>query len=232
MALVKFGGGVVDARGSIGGTTFSKNRYGQYMRARTTPVNPDTDRQGEVRTAVQFLAPYWSSTLTAAQRAAWEVYAAAITRTNKLGEQIKLTGYNHFMRCNIIRVQNDELPLGNGPVVLLLPPGDPAFAVVVDEAGQQISVTYNDAFDWCTSTFGVLYVSMSIPHAGGVSYIGGPYRIAGHINGVDPGGVASPQVMDVPFPVAEGQVVKCVARIGENDGRLSDPFQDIVDVVA
>ncbi|GAI27992.1 unnamed protein product, partial [marine sediment metagenome] len=56
MALVQYGGGVLDARGSIGGQVHSKNRFGSYIRARTTPVNPQTNRQDAVRVAVSSLS--------------------------------------------------------------------------------------------------------------------------------------------------------------------------------
>ena len=97
MALVQYGGGVLDARGSIGGQVHSKNRFGNYIRARTTPVNPQSTRQNFVRNIVQYLSQRWSNTLTQLQRDGWEVYAAAITRANKLGAQIKLTGFNHYI---------------------------------------------------------------------------------------------------------------------------------------
>jgi len=39
MALIRFGGGIVQMLGSIGGTTFARNASGNYARARTTPAN-------------------------------------------------------------------------------------------------------------------------------------------------------------------------------------------------
>lgn len=230
--LVQYGGGILDARGSIGGQTASRNRFGNYLRARTTPVNPATDRQNAIRVAIQFLCDVWQTTLTAAQRAAWEVYAANITRVNKLGAQIKLTGFNMFIRSNSIRVQNGLVRMADGPIVLTLPPGDPVFACTVDVTNQQISVVFDDTMDWCTAAFGAMYVSMSLPHSRATNFIGGPFRIADVLEGIDPGGIASPQVMAVPFPVGLGQIVKCSARIGENDGRLSDPFHDQSAVIA
>lgn len=232
MALVQLGGGVHDIRGSIGGTVFSRNRFGNYIRARITPVNPATDRQNDIRVAIQFLNDVWQTVLTAAQRAVWEVYAANIVRTNKLGAQIKLTGFNMFIRSNSIRVQNGLVRMADGPVILTLPPGDPTFACVVDETNQQISVTFDDTMAWCTAEFGAMYVSMSLPHSQATNFVGGPFRMAAALEGIDPGGIASPQVMDVPFPVAEGQIVKCLARIGENDARLSDIFHDQMSVIA
>ena len=232
MALVQYGGGILDARGSIGGQVHSKNRSGNYIRARTTPVNPQSARQNAIRAIIAYLATQWSGTLTQAQRNAWEVYAAAITRQNKLGAQIKLTGFNHYVRSNAPILQASLTEVVAGPTTLTLPPADPTFVCTVDEAAQQISVVYDDAAAWCTQDGGGLLVSMSIPKATGTNFVGGPFRFASSIDGIDPGGVASPQVMAVPFPVAEGQVVVCSARIVELDGRLSDPFRSQSNVTA
>ncbi|GAH13494.1 unnamed protein product, partial [marine sediment metagenome] len=49
MSLVKYGGGIVQMSGSIAGNTFARNRYGNYVRARTKPINPNSDRQVVVR---------------------------------------------------------------------------------------------------------------------------------------------------------------------------------------
>ncbi|MCK4960716.1 MAG: hypothetical protein KAT00_14990, partial [Planctomycetes bacterium] len=148
MALVQYGGGVLDARGSIGGQVHSKNRFGNYIRARTTPVNPQSARQNVIRAVIQDLSQRWSAQLTQNQRDLWEVYAAAIARTNKLGGQIKLTGFNHYIRSNSIRLQSADNTIGDGPGLLTLPPADPTFTCTVDEAAQQISVAYNAALDW------------------------------------------------------------------------------------
>lgn len=230
--LVQYGGGILDARGSIGGQTASRNRSGNYLRARTTPVNPRSSKQNKVRSVVQFLAQYWSNTLTQLQRDGWEVYAAAITRANKLGSQIKLTGFNHFIRSNAPLLQSDKTIVAAPPTTLTLPPGDPLFACTVDEAAQQISVVFDATAAWNTQTGGFLIVSMSIPKAAGNAFIGGPMRLADVLVGIDPGGVASPQVMAVPFPVAEGQEILCSARIAELDGRLSDIFRHQSSVTA
>ena len=232
MALIQYGGGVLDARGSIGGQVHSKNRYGNYIRARTTPVNPQSTRQNFVRNIVQYLSQRWSNTLTQLQRDGWEVYAAAITRQNKLGAQIKLTGFNHYIRSNTPYIQAGETVVDAPPTTLTLPAGDPLFACVVDEAAQQISVTFDATAAWNTQDGGLLMVSMSSPKATGNNFIGGPMRFAAAIVGVDPGGIVSPQVMAVPFPVAEGQEVVCSARIAELDGRLSDPFRSQSSVTA
>lgn len=232
MALIQYGGGILDARGSIGGQVHSKNRYGSYIRARTTPVNPQSARQNKIRSVIQSLSQAWSNTLTQLQRDAWEVYAAAITRSNKLGAQIKLTGFNMFIRSNAPRSQSDDGVVVAGPTTLTLPPSDPVFACEVDEAGQEISVTFDPLLAWNIIDDGFMYISMSIPKAAGTNFIGGPFRLAGAIDGDTASPPTSPQVLSVPFPVAEGQAVVCKARISEVDGRLSDFFRHQSTVVA
>lgn len=63
-------------RGSIAGTTYFPNQYGQIIaRQRTTPVNPGTLRQTQMRGAFGVAAVQWRS-LTQVQRDAWNDYAA------------------------------------------------------------------------------------------------------------------------------------------------------------
>ena len=100
MALVKYGGGIVQASGSIAGTTHARNRFGNYVRARTKPVNPNSASQGAVRTALSYLAMIWASLLTAAERTSWNTYAAAVAIKNRLGETVYGTGFNHFIGWN------------------------------------------------------------------------------------------------------------------------------------
>jgi len=232
MALVQYGGGVLDMRGSIGGQTHSRNRYGNYTRARTTPVNPASQRQNKIRAAIQSLAQRWSNVVTAVQRAAWEVYGDSIVRTNALGQQIKLTGFNHYIRSNSIRLQSDQPVVDAGPTTLTLPPGDDQMVGTVDEANQEISVAFDVTLDWLDEDDAAMFVFMSEPVAAGRSFVGGPWRLAGILEGDSGTPLTSPQTIAVPFPVAEDQVVAVRARIGRADGRLSDLFRSQSTVTA
>jgi len=232
MALVQYGGGVLDMRGSIGGQVHSKNRFGSYIRARTTPVNPQSTRQNVVRAIVAALSQAWSNILTAAQRAEWEVYADAITRVNKLGAQIKLTGFNHYIRSNTPILQAVGTRVDDGPGTLTLAPQDPTMAAVVDEANQEISVAFDVGLDWVDQDEGKLLVYMSAPKQAGTNFIGGPFRFAGAVDGDSVTPPTSPQVLDCPFPVAEGNEVVVQCRIVEDDGRLSDYFRSQSSVTA
>lgn len=220
--------------GSAAGVTGSRNRFGWYLRARTPPVNPNSSRQMFARAVFTYVAGLWSSLLTQAQRDAWDQYADAIVWKGSLGLDCKLTGYNHFVRSNTAifhaNAAGDLVP--DGPVILTMPGSDPTFVCTVDEAGQEISVAYDNSLGWANETGGYLLVEMSSPKGVGRTFIGGPFRKAGAVVGVTGTPPTSPEVFDVPFSVAELQKVDCVARIIMADGRVSTPFQHTSSVVS
>jgi len=82
---VKFGAIVVDGRGKLGGHVFAKNRGGNYMRTKVTPVNPQTARQTIVRSLFGSIASAWSS-LTQAQRDSFDGLVEAYSSTNIFGD--------------------------------------------------------------------------------------------------------------------------------------------------
>lgn len=104
MASIRFGAGIVDARGSISGQVFSRNANGGYIRARTTPTNPGTTPQAIVRDGLAENAQAWRE-LSDVERQAW-VDAAATQQgqyTNRLGETAQYTGQQLFMLVNQLR---------------------------------------------------------------------------------------------------------------------------------
>ena len=101
MATIRFGGGVVDARGSIAGNTFSRNANGAYQRARVAPTNPGTIDQSEVRNAFSEVTQHWRD-LTEAQRQAW-IDAAETQQgayTDRVGQQQQYSGQQLYMAVN------------------------------------------------------------------------------------------------------------------------------------
>lgn len=225
MALIKFGGGVVQMAGSIAGTTFARNRYGNYARARTKPVNPNTDRQQEVRSAVAFLADRWSQTLDAAQRTAWNLYASNVTMKNRLGESIQLSGFNHYIRSNTPLKQVGQAIHDDGPTVFELPAKDPTFGFTATEDPNQITYTWDSLLNWCAEDGAMILVYEGQPQNPQRNFFGGPWRFLGRTKGVDPGPAVPPSVQPSKFGIAELQRIWCYARISRADGRLSEPFR-------
>jgi hypothetical protein len=102
--------------GSLAGQTASRNRYGQYLRSRAIPVNPNTAAQGEVRARLAANSAAWRS-LTSAQRAGWNDLAASMVRTDSLGQANPLQGNQTYISVNNNRVLCGLAPVGDAPAV-------------------------------------------------------------------------------------------------------------------
>jgi len=220
MALVKYGGGVTQASGSIGGTVHARNRFGNYIRARTKPVNPCTVRQDMIRTIMSMLVIRWSTTVTVAQRAAWHTYAAAIAMKNRLGETVYLTGFNHYVRSNVVRYDRLSTVKDDGPAELSLPEKDPDMYCVGYVASQKIAVSFSKLLPWYTDAGSQLVIFMGEPQLATRNFFNGPWKCAGGVSiGED-----SPKMITPPFTLTLGQKVWYYGRIMRADGRLSEPF--------
>ncbi len=98
------------ASGSAAGQTSSRNRFGQYLRTRATPVNPASTAQQSVRNRMSTNAAGWRA-LTSAQRAGWLSLGGMITRTDALGQVYTLNGFMAYCSVN-----NNNLAAGNAIV--------------------------------------------------------------------------------------------------------------------
>ncbi len=206
--------------GSIGGTTFSHNRFGAYKRNRSIPVNPNTSRQVAVRNAVRSIAIGWENDLTEDQRAAWEVYAANITWTNRVGQSVFLTGLNHFVRSNTPRVMNAIPRVDVAPAIFNLGSAELELAVTASAATQDLTITGRDPAPWIGEADAWQFFSMGIPKNAGIKFFGGPYRQLTAVPGAGP--PPFPVVIAAAFAFAEGQRIWVRSRITRGDGRLSE----------
>lgn len=227
---MKFLPGATIARGSgsIGGITWSHNRFGPYIRNKSIPVNPNTSRQQAARAYFAAAAEFWSGTLTPTQRLAWDQYAAAIPWTDVLGVSIYLTGYNMFLRTMALTLGSGLADVADGPTILTLPEVDPTFSVSASEATQLLSVVFDVNLAWVDEDEAAMLVTMGEPKGIGRNYLGGPYRFAGPFLGDSITPLTSPQTVTAPFLFAAGQKFDVSARIIRDDGRVCNPFWDSV----
>ena len=225
MALVKYGGGIVQMSGSIGGNTFARNRYGNYVRSRTKPINPNSAGQQVVRSAVSFLADRWSQTLTSAQRAAWDLYGASVAMTNKLGESVYLSGFNHYIRSNAILKRSGRTVVDAGPTVFELPAIDPTFSMAAAQTDNMGTFTYDDTMDWANENDGWLHMFMGQPQNPQRNFFDGPWKLYAAVAGSLGSPPSSPGSTSAPFAMSTGQRVWVYGRIHRADGRMSSPFR-------
>ena len=97
MARIKFGGIVSAINGSIGGTTFQKNRYGFTVKQKSNIVKPNSPLQRKRQNQVAEVSREWRN-LTNSQRNAWRSYAESYPVPSRLNPNAYLDGYSYFLR--------------------------------------------------------------------------------------------------------------------------------------
>lgn len=205
MALLKMGSLVVDARGSVGGVTFARNRGGAYARARVAPLNPASVRQVAVRSTLASLAAQWSNTLTGVQRTAWELYASNVPLINSLGEPRNVSGQNMFIRTN-------QLVLDCGGAVVTAAPTNftvgPTITptLVPDVAADQVDMTAWPGFvNPAAGTY--MLIQQGTPQNAGVNFFKGPFRKIYGALIITPGNPLPKNDVPLAYPIVAGQAV-------------------------
>lgn len=219
---VKYGGGILGMSGSIGGQTHARNRFGAYIRARTKPVNPNSERQTAVRAIMAYLAEFWHDELDATERGLWDTYAAAITMKNRLGENIHLTGFNHFIRYNCVRITSGGGATTTAPSILSLPEKDPELVCSEEDiAGQTFTFTC-DVDGWVVNGDykSKILIYQGQPKLASRTFFGGPWRYMDYIDNTE--GQAGTATLAASFAFAEGQKVWFQARVQTLEYRVSE----------
>lgn len=218
MALIRYAEGQ-QRSGSTGATVYSHNRFGAYIRARSVPVNPNTDRQVATRNSTRALAIAWQNTLTQIQRDAWDVYAANVSWQNKLGDSVKLTGLNHYVRCNATRLVLALARIDAAPTIFTLATAEQSLSATASEATQELTIDGDPAADWVGDPGSGQYYFMGLPQNAAIKFFGGPWR---YIHAAMIGPPPFPVTATAAFPFAEGQRIWLRSRIQRSDGRLSE----------
>lgn len=104
--------------GSVGGTVFSHNRFGPYMRRRAVPVTSTTPNAMAAKAALAAGSAAWQG-LSATNKLAWRNWALVNPVTDSLGMAQALTAHQAFtgLYARCLRV---------GTATLTLPPIAPA----------------------------------------------------------------------------------------------------------
>ncbi len=95
----KFGAIIVDGRGKLGGHVASKNKSGNYLRTKVTPVNPQSLYQSVIRNRLSSQAQSWSG-ITQAQRDKWNSVVLQWKKSNIFGDVVISSGFNLFCKAN------------------------------------------------------------------------------------------------------------------------------------
>jgi len=221
MGLVKFGGGVIQISGSIAGNVHARNRFGNYIRPRTKPVNPHSDRQEAIRAILSHLAEHWHTEMNDTERNLWNVYAAAVAMKNRIGETIHLTGFNHFLRTNCPQRMLTEDIKEAAPGTLSLREKDETTVCGEENiAGQTFTFTF-DSTGWGVNPDDKYWLCFyqGQPQLVSRHFFAGPWRFMSAAGTV--AGNLGTQQLPAEFAFALGQKVWFQARMLSFSGRTS-----------
>lgn len=210
------------ASGSIAGLVYSHNRAGMYTRARSTPTNPNSQRQRIVRVTLARLGNYWGQILTQGQRDAWALYGDNVEMSNRLGAAIFLTGQNHFVRLNVVRLQAGISILEAAPTIFDLGTFTAPTVLGVSDFGNDFTIAYTNTDAWANGVGGFMIVYSGRPIGPGRAFFGGPYRYVGNIVG-DPVPPTSPDTFLQVWQQDAGNLMWIRIRVIQVDGRMSGP---------
>lgn len=206
--------------GSVGGSTFARNKGGLYVRARSVPVNPNTTAQIAARDAFSTLVDSWTTILTQLQRDSWDVYALNTPVTNVFGDSKTLTGQQMYIRSNQPRVRDAQARVDDGPTTFDLGTFTTPVITISAAAASDVVVAFTDTDSWATADSGFLFGLVSRGQNASRIFFKGPFRSMSSIAGavIPP---TSPTTLISEFVYVEGQKVFASFRASQSDGRLS-----------
>lgn len=119
MGIIKYTSPAAEISGSIGGVTYFRSHDTKCCRLWRAPANKRTEQQRFRRNWLARFSGEWFNTLTQAQRDAWDTYAPTVTFTDPLGQTYTITGFNMFLRTQLLLIPhaigiNFTAPVGTG----------------------------------------------------------------------------------------------------------------------
>jgi hypothetical protein len=194
-----------EIRGSVNGVTYARNRFGQYARAKASPVQPRTPAQTQRRAQLTVLSQRWRN-LPESNRAEWRAFADELIRSDTLGQTYRLTGLQAYLQFNLWRALLGLAPQDNPPAQLDAPSPITISSVNVNPSDALLEVAFTP-----TPYAGAVAIWATAPFSRGINFVApSRYRIVAVRRPASFGGnITSPQsitdeyIAKFGIPIAE-----------------------------
>jgi hypothetical protein len=133
MAKIEFGNGVLNISGTVDGNTFSRNKYGAYLKRKAIPIQPSSTYQLIIRSYMREITNCWAEILTEDEKKKWN--KATVNKKDSLGKSIKISGVPLFVMCNSMRKISGLEILKNCPVNFNVPEVPASVVINTETAG-------------------------------------------------------------------------------------------------
>jgi hypothetical protein len=114
-----------------------------FSRRQGVRVQPWSTNQNNIRTTLHIIGTRWNTTLTEAQRLAWNALAASMTKQDQLRQAAPLSGQNWWMRLNFANWWNGTGYVDDPPATLQSAPAPTITAVTATASPQKLLITVN-----------------------------------------------------------------------------------------
>lgn len=139
---IKWGMFITDGFGKSGGNVMSRNKSGNYVKTRVTPINPQTIISQPRRGYYSYLTQTWK-TLSAANIVLWNAATVNYPRLDRIGNTYYPSGFNLYLELNLNVYDVGGAYLA-APPVKAIPPALPVITPVIT-LGPPFTLTLNYA---------------------------------------------------------------------------------------
>lgn len=195
--------------GSIGSTTYSRNRFGPYMRNKAIPTNPNTQRQDLFRSQFSSLVTRFKEVLTSAQVSGWSIFSKNSPKTDSLGSSYTPTAINSYVSINSLLLLAGLSVIDDAPAIsgMTNPINYDSTGFAISEATQILTITAAadiSGFDPSLDD-DILLLFQGLPKNPNVNYFGGPFRFIGMIQGNNGAPPAFPNTQNCSYSCLANQ---------------------------
>lgn len=174
---IKYSALVSDARGKLNGSVASKNRYGNYLRNKITPTNPQTPAQSKIRALFGSISQAWGG-LTGTQRNAWDDFAREHPYTDIFGDSKILQGSAMYQKVNL-NLAKLNLPTLSEPGLqtTTTPIEDVQGSLSLDLNGKLDELEVNVTFNGFATGNEMLVAYATPPKTPGITFVKNDFRM-------------------------------------------------------
>lgn len=216
------------ASGSIGDTVYSRNQYGSYVRARTSPTQPNTAKQTAARTRFSSAVTAWQSTLTATQRQSWADYAAQVPGYDAFGNPQKLSGFQMYLHTRLTIAATGLTPPTTAPIKFRVAQQDPIAAINNANAGAKFALpSFDNSQPWANETGSYLKFDVGMQTSTSINFYAGPWQYVATIAGnstTPPGSPSFISFAGSTYTFTSTMLIRFRLTVIRADGRLSKPW--------
>jgi len=211
MARIEYTALVSSMRGKLNGNVLTRNKGGEVIRNKVTPINPRTSAQMLQRAYTSNIAKAWAGTLTDAQRQSWKSYGQTIGAKSIFGNNLILSGIATFQRINRIVLNSGGTLLTTAPIGQDVP-SILSLALTASVGPSTLSIAFDPSP--LTGTQGI-YLFACPPVSAGISNVSSSLRFVKFFSApTSPLNILTAwEAVFGSFPTAAGQRIAVTAQV-------------------